>query len=620
MVRRRGHRVTAATAGLAAGALVAAGLTIGIAGPASGRSVGAGWPGKYSADTVRIHDVQGAAHISPLAGQTVDVSGIVTAVTSNGFWLQDPQPDADPATSEGVFIFTRTRPTAAAGDSVTVTGTVSEFRPGNTATNLTTTELINPTVTVVSSGNALPAATVIGKDRRPPRQTIEDDATGDAETSGTFDPAADGLDFYESLEGMRLELDDAVAVGPSNSFGEIPVLARDGADALVRTKRGGIVARETDFNPERIFLDDSLAATPDVKVGDHFSGAVAGVLDYSFGNYKLEVTAPPVATADGPEREVTRAPGANELSVATFNVENLAATNPQTKFDTLAGLVVHNLLSPDLINVEEIQDNNGAANDGTVAADQTVAKLTAAIVAAGGPAYEFRSIDPQNNADGGEPGGNIRVGFLFRTDRGLSFVDRPGGDTTTPVGIVNDHGRARLTLSPGRIDPANTAFTDSRKPLAGEFMWRGRRLIVVANHWNSKGGDQPLFGRFQPPTLSSEVQRTAQATVVAGFAKSIRAIDRNAYVVVAGDLNDFPWSAPVRTLTDGTGLWDLPAMLPLPERYTYVFEGNSEVLDHIVLSSGLIAGPHDYDVVHVNAEYPDQASDHEPGVVRLKLG
>jgi hypothetical protein len=594
-------------AGLAAGALVAGGLAVAVALPAAG------------ADTVHIHDVQGAAHVSPLAGQSVEVPGIVTALTGNGFWMQDPQPDINPATSEGLFVFTRTRPTAAVGDAVTVTGTVSEFRPGNDATNLTTTELISPTVTVVSSGNPLPAPTVIGKDRRPPRETIENDVTGDAETSGTFDPARDGLDFYESLEGMRLELDDSVVVGPTNNFGEIPVLARNGAGAVVRTHRGGIVARANDFNPERIFLDDTLAHTPKVNVGDHFPGAVTGVLDYSFGNYKLFVTATPAAKADGPAREVTRAPAGNELSVATFNVENLAPTNPQAKFDTLAGLIVNNLRSPDLVNLEEVQDNNGATNDGTVAADQTIAKLTAAIVAVGGPSYEWRSIDPQNDTDGGEPGGNIRQGFLFRTDRGLAFVDRPGGDAVTAVGVVKAGGHARLTLSPGRIDPTNTAFTDSRKPLAGEFTWRGRRLIVVANHWNSKGGDQPLFGRFQPPTLTTEPQRVGQATAVANFVKSVRAVDRNAYVVVAGDLNDFPWSPPLRTLTDGTGLWDLPALLPLPERYTYVFEGNSEVLDHILLSSALIARPHAYDVVHVNSEYADQASDHEPGVVRLKL-
>jgi predicted extracellular nuclease len=102
--------------------------------------------------------------------------------------------------------------------------------------------------------------------------------------------------------------------------------------------------------------------------------------------------------------------------------------------------------------------------------------------------------------------------------------------------------------------------------------------------------------------------------------KQVRAIDRNAAVIVAGDLNDFPWSPPLRTLTGGTGLVDLPALLPPKERYTYDFEGNSEVLDHILLSSEPAGRPHVYDVVHVNSEYPDQASDHEPGVVRLRLG
>jgi predicted extracellular nuclease len=607
--RRRVGKGHTAVAGVAVAGLGFAGLTAPSAAPAG------------AADGVRVHDIQGAAHTSPLAGRPVTgVPGVVTALTSNGFWLQDPRPDADPATSEGVFVFTRTRPTVVAGDALAVTGQVSEFRPGGETTNLTTTEITAPTVAVQSSGNPLPAATVIGRDRTPPKTTIEDDAAGDVETSGTFDPARDGLDFYESLEGMRLQLDDPVVVGPTNSFREIPVLARDGRGAGVRTARGGIVARQDDFNPERIILDDSLAKTPAVNVGDHFAGAVTGVLDYSFGDYKLEVTASPAAVADGPARETTRAAGPGEVSVATFNVENLAPTNPQAKFDALAALIVRSLRSPDLINVEEVQDNTGAADDGTVAADQTIAKLVAAISAAGGPAYEWRSIDPRNDTDGGEPGGNIRQGFLFRTDRGLRFVDRPGGDADTPVGVVNDRGRARLTASPGRIDPANAAFANSRKPLAGEFTWRGRRLIVVANHWNSKGGDQPLFGRFQQPALVTEAQRVAQATAVAGFVKAVRAVDRNAYVIVAGDLNDFPWSPPLRTLTAGTGLLDLPARLPQRERYTYVFEGNSEVLDHILLSSAPAARPHVYDVVHVNSEYADQASDHEPGVVRLRLG
>jgi predicted extracellular nuclease len=269
------------------------------------------------------------------------------------------------------------------------------------------------------------------------------------------------------------------------------------------------------------------------------------------------------------------------------------------------------------VNLEEIQDNNGPAvvGDGVVAADQTLQKFTDAIVTAGGPRYEWREIDPQDLADGGQPGGNIRVGFLFNPTR-VSFVDRPGGDATTAVAVRADHGKAQLTLSPGRVDPANPAWTDSRKPLAGEFVFHGRTVFVIANHFISKGGDQPTHGRFQPPTRSSEVQRAQQATVLHDFVDKLLAADQNVNVIVAGDLNDYPFSSTVQTLTAGGGLNDLIAGLPENERYSYVFEGQSQVLDHI-LASNAPRGV-DYDVVHVNAEFAQQASDHDPQVVRFR--
>ncbi|MGH3329569.1 MAG: endonuclease/exonuclease/phosphatase family protein [Streptomycetales bacterium] len=102
---------------------------------------------------------------------------------------------------------------------------------------------------------------------------------------------------------------------------------------------------------------------------------------------------------------------------------------------------------------------------------------------------------------------------------------------------------------------------------------------------------------------------------MADFTRQILAIDPQARVVVAGDLNDFEYSAAVQTLV-GAGLTDLPGTLPDGERYTYVFEGNSRVLDHILLSSSLASAAHGYDVVHVNAEFADQLSDHDPQVAR----
>jgi hypothetical protein len=573
-----------------------------------------------------IRDIQGASHLSSFNNQCVaGVTGIVTARRSNGYYFQDPNPDGDQATSEGLFVFTSSAPAVSVGDAVQVSGRVSEFRPGGSgSTNLTTTEIVSPITIIQSSGNPLPAPVVIGAAGRiPPDIVIEDDASGDVETGGVFDPFQDGIDFYESLEGMRVQVDNPVASGPTSAFGELPVLGDGGAYASLRSNRGGIVLRPGDFNPERIFLDDEVLrfnaqAMPLVQVGDGFTGPVVGVLDYSFGNFKLQVTAPPIPVSSGLTRE-TAAPGAEyQLSVATFNVENLSAASPQSKLDALAAQIVNHLASPDILAVQEVQDNNGATNNGVVAADQTFTTLIAAIQAAGGPVYDFRQIDPLNNTDGGAPGANIRVGFLFNPAR-VAFVDRPGGDAVTPTAIVAGAAGPELTFSPGRIDPNNPAFTDSRKPLAGEFVFRGDKVFVVVNHFNSKGGDQPLFGRFQPPAFPSEVQRAQQASVLNGFVAQALALDPNANVVVLGDLNDFQFSAALSILK-GSELLNLVETLPEAEQYTYVFEGNSQVLDHILLSAApFYRAPLSYDIVHVNAEFAesDQASDHDPQVAAI---
>jgi len=575
---------------------------------------------------LRIHDIQGASHISPQNGNTLyHVPGIVTALRSNGFYMQDSAPDSSDATSEGIFVFTSSAPTAIVGDAVTVNGAVSEFRPGGTGgtANLTTTELEGASAVVSAHGQPLPAPIVIGTGGRvPPSTVIEDDATGDVETSGVYDPASDGIDFYESLEGMRVQVNNAVAVGPWHNFGsnrEIPVIGDNGANASVRTYRGGIVIRPNDFNPERIILNDLIAGgptLPSVNVADKFPGAIVGVMDYSFGNWKLEVSTLPAVSAGGLARETAAASPIYQLATATFNVENLAPTDPPTKFSTLAGLIVNNLKAPDVIAIEEIQDNNGVTDDGTVDASTTWNMLISAIQTAGGPTYAYRQIDPVNGQDGGAPGGNIRQGFLFRADRGLVFVDHPGGTSTNSTAVTGSGAGTGLTFSPGRIDPTNAAFTDSRKPLAGEFTFKGDKVFIVANHFNSKGGDDPLFGHLQPPTFSSEVQRLQQAQVVHNFVTNLLTANPQANVIVLGDLNDFQFSSTLTTLK-GTALNNLIDTLPQDHRYSYDYDGNSEVLDQILLGNSTFNRAFTYQVVHVNSEFADQVSDHEPQVAYL---
>jgi predicted extracellular nuclease len=578
------------------------------------RNTGGGTDPGPTPEALKIHDVQGAGYRSPKAGVLVSVPGVVTAVARNGFYLQDPAPDGNPATSEAIFVFTNSAPAVAAGDALTVVGEVSEFRPGGDNNNLSTTELVGPKITKTGTV-AVPAPALLGPGGLTAPVPARADSPGDVEGPVVFDPAVNALDFYESLEGTLLRIVDPVATGPTNGFGELSVLP--GGAGSPRTDRGGIRYTYPDPNAERVILDDNLAPVPVANTGDKIAGAVDGVLDYSFGNFKYEVLSTPALTSGGIKPEATRAAKPYELSIATYNVENLDPSDPVAKFDRLAGGLVKGLASPDIVNVEEIQDNNGAANDGTVAADVTFGLLIDAVVRAGGPRYAYRSINPNDGTDGGEPGGNIRVGFLFRTDRGVSFVDRAPGDANTATDVTRIGLRAALTHSPGRIDPTNSAFNTSRKPLAGEFRYYGRPVFVIANHFNSKGGDQPLFGRFQPPTRSSETQRHAQATIVHNFVEKIRRTDPLATVVVAGDLNDFEFSQTADILVGDGWLTDLPRTLPEAERYTYVFDGQSQVLDHILVSRPALLLGYDYDVVHLNAEFADQASDHDPQIVRL---
>jgi len=588
----------------------------------AGETTGGGDPGEPGTPA-KIHEIQGTTRLSPFKDQKVSgVTGVVTATrtfgSARGFWLTDPSPDSDPRTSEGLFVFTgSTSPAVAVGDAVTATGTVREFYPDTPSTSVyqSLTELSTAQWTVDSHANPLPAPTVLNPDTVP--VTYAPSPGGNIEAL-PLEPAKYALDFWEAHESEIVSVTDARVVGPSNSFNELYVTTKPDQHKSVR---GGSVYLGYDKLNSGVLKVQSLISFdqrpfPKLNVGDALTGTTSGPVEYStFGGYTLLASVLGTEKDNGLQGETTRKQRTGELGVATYNVENLAPGDPQAKYDRLGEAVVTHLATPDIVNLEEIQDNTGATDDGVVAADQTLQKFTDAIVAKGGPRYQWRSIDPVNDQDGGQPGGNIRVAFLFNPAR-VSFVDRPGGTPTTAVGVTKDHGKAHLTASPGRVDPANEAWTTSRKPLAGEFVFKGRTVFVIANHFNSKGGDQPTHGRNQPPVRSSEVQRAKQATVLRGFVDQLLAADKNANIVVAGDLNDYPFSPAVQTLTAGGALKDLIASVPEAERYSYVFEGQSQVLDHI-LASKAPRGV-DYDVVHINAEFADQASDHDPQVIRFR--
>ncbi|MFB6625964.1 endonuclease/exonuclease/phosphatase family protein [Streptomyces sp. NPDC056374] len=573
---------------------------------------------------VRIHDIQGTTRVSPLVGQQVSgVTGIVTGVRtygSRGFWIQDPEGDGNPATSEGLFVFTSSVPTVGVGDAVSLSGTVTEYVPGGlTSGNQSLTQLSKPVVTVVSQGNPVPAPVTISSWSVPDAYTPEGDPAAAGSINGlTLKPRTYALDYYESLEGTNVRIGSSRVVGATDPYSELWVTVKPWEN---RNRRGGTVYGSYESqNTGRLQIQSLTPIAqqpfPKANVGDRLTGTTEGPLDFNqFGGYTLTARTLGTVVDRGLERESTDRQQRNELAVATYNVENLDPTDPQEKFDALAKAVVANLASPDILALEEIQDNNGAKNDGTVAADQTVKKFTDAIVAAGGPAYEWRSVDPENNKDGGEPGGNIRQVFLFNPER-VSFTDRAATDASSATAVTGRKGHAALTVSPGRIDPANTAWESSRKPLAGEFVFRGRTVFVIANHFGSKGGDESIVSHHQPPARSSEAKRLLQAQSVNGFVKQLLAVEKQADVLVVGDINDFEFSGTTKALTDGGALYPAVKSLPRSERYSYVYQGNSQVLDQILTSPGV--RHFDYDSVHINAEFADQDSDHDPQVVRFR--
>ena len=190
----------------------------------------------------------------------------------------------------------------------------------------------------------------------------------------------------------------------------------------------------------------------------------------------------------------------------------------------------------------------------------------------------------------------------------------PAGDATTAVGYEN----GKLTHNPGRIDPLNPAFNSSRKPLAAQFDFQGENVVVIANHWNSKGGDTGFFGSTQPVVLGSEVQRKQIAQIVHDFIADVKTDNPEANVVALGDFNDFEFSDALQ-IFKGDLMTNMVETVPAVDRYSYVYQGNSQVLDHILVSNHLAAAT-EIDMIHVNADFTEmsgRASDHDPVLAQI---
>lgn len=620
-----------------------------------------------------IGAIQGAGHISPLVGQTVTTRGVVTAIDTNGgegsrgFYIQDPNGDGNAATSDAIFVFrSGTTPLPSLGHLVEVTGLIQEFTAAGAAPgSFSTTEF--------ASGNSF---TDLGVG--PAITPIQIGGAG-----GLLPPTSDlaaGSLFFESHESELVTVRAPVAVGPTNNFGEIftivdnddnPANGIGGATGL--NARGDLVVSggqpsftntDTiggDFNPERIQIDTDTGLLPGfteprVNVGATLSD-VTGVVAYAFGNYEVLATQGySLANPGTLTKETSTLTGnSNHLIIASYNAENLDPNDSDGdtdvvsgRFDQIASQIFNTLNQPDIVALQEVQDNDGSVISAATSASLTLQNLVDrinALSAASGNTAHYSFIDNpfiNNNAtgtaNGGQPGGNIRTAYLYRDDR--VSVD------ASSLRTIGANGESISDLA-GNADQASNPdnpFFSARPPLVATFHFNGQDVTVIDNHFTSKGGSAPLLGAQVPPLDGGEVQRAGQAQAVNNFIDSLIASNPGAKVVVAGDLNEFQFEQPLEILRGtasidnynvpgndpfaatatftpgGTSiLTDLQSALPANEQFDYNFDGNSETLDHVLVSNNLGARSQ-FDVVRINAEFADQTSDHEPLVASLQLG
>jgi predicted extracellular nuclease len=588
------------------------------------------------APAVTIPEIQGDGARSALDGTVQRTTGVVTVILGSGFFIQDPVGDGDPATSDGLFLFTGSAAarTVAPGDVLDVIGTVSEFRPASRPRDLTLTELTGVSFTITGTA-PLPDAVAIAD--RP-----------DVEIS----PA--GIESFEALEGMRVAVDDPLVAAPANAFGEFVTVAS--GDVGSSTPRGNLIVGDlagdaVDYNPERIMVDDEsrlpggtgsgtriMSPQVQVRTGDAATGDVVGVLDYQFSNYRVQPESDLVPLFPGAGGPVS-APGAPEpepyeARVATFNVENLfdCVDAPgkdddhptcdagdldelETKLAKLIQVFEDEMGAPELAIVEETE--NAEVLTGDAAGDVPGTDVPALLPRLPG-SWEAVSFDASDER-------GIEVAFVFDTERVTLLEAFPATDL--------------LPDEEGVFD--GSVFRAGREPLVGRFLVDDVELVVIGNHFKSKGGpqfgidpaeagDDPLTGEFQPPTRWTEEVRHLQADYVRELTDLLLAAHPGTMLLVGGDLNDFAFGEPgegqhtvERIASSATDpLVNLVDRVAEEERYTFLFEGNSQVLDHLLANEALEAAATRQAIVHVNADYPDvlgadasvpfRASDHDP--------
>ena len=563
-----------------------------------------------------IGEVQGESHESPLAGKEVIINNVVVTKTDKtGFYVQDKVSDNNPRTSDAVYVASKDK--VASGDLLKVQGTVKEgymeeysVKPGQTfkkpAGSLTVTQIINATITKLGKAE-LPKALNISE--KMPKDIVD-------QTPTKYNPETEALDYWESLEGMRVEVTKPKVTGPQYK-GDIYVLPGDYKGQKLNNI-GGVNLRPGVQNTE--VLPVTVGNKFVAKAKDYFNENISGVVTYRNKTYKIDPSTVPTLQDGGLKREVSKIyPAEDKLTIASYNIENFSANNnghdetPEEKVDKIANSFIKEVHSPDIITLIEVQDNNGGVNDGTVDGVKSGEKLAQRIKSLGGPDYKYTEIAPVDGKDGGKPGANIRVAYLYNPKR-VTLIGKEKGGSEEAARFVNGH----LEKNPSRVDPTSVHFEKVRKSLAAEFEFKGERIVVIANHLKSKLGDDAIYGSNQPSVENTKAKRIEEAKILNAFIKEGLRQNPNLKFVLTGDFNDFEFSDSVKTIV-GNELVNLMAEHEQGDRYSYFYRGSNQSLDNILISKN-IKDKVVFSPVHINASFMEEhgrASDHDPVVVQI---
>lgn len=347
------------------------------------------------ASALTISQINGHKYLSAYNGQHVTgVKGLVTAKGPSGFWIKSTTIDLDYRSSNSIYVFgSSTLKSVNVGDIITLDATVTEYR--SSPAYLYLTELTSAAnITVLSSGNKV-NPTVIGEKllKFPPTERFSSLDKGDvfripnnssqiSAKNPSLSPLLYGLDFWESLSGELVTVRKPLAISKASNYGDTwvhgswRVSGKNGRGGLTATDRGklnvlkhvAILMISSDANPEGILIGSPLDGSKNpnnVRIGDGLE-EITGVVTQAFGFYRilpqtsLKIKKPVTPNLPPPTDLISKG-DCSGVTIGSYNVENLSPKSAH--LPNVASQIVQYLRTPDLLFIQEVQDDSGATDN-----------------------------------------------------------------------------------------------------------------------------------------------------------------------------------------------------------------------------------------------------------------